>query len=124
MGAADLLRIGTLAGTQNLRVIAPANGAITMDQYIGAGYFQIDQNGTAMGAIITGGLSGGDPASPVPPEEFVQNTPVSVTPAPTQSRRARHLSTTPCRPLPLHGAGNSSSIERRQSCATTSSRKS
>jgi hypothetical protein len=46
-------------------VIAPANGAITVMLYTGAGYFQITQDGTAIGAIITGGLSGGEPATAV-----------------------------------------------------------
>lgn len=69
----------------NRRVIAPANGAINVMQYTGAGYFQISQDGNSIGGIITGGLSGGLPATPVPPAEVVDNTPASVVPAPVQS---------------------------------------
>src|SRR5262249_8763291 len=98
-GTADLARIDGLVGfvpgtgckplsdptNPNLRVIAPANGAITVNQYTGAGYFQITQDGTAIGAIISGGLSGGEPATPVPRAELVVNTAESVTPVISES---------------------------------------
>jgi RHS repeat-associated protein len=84
-GSADLSRIDALVSPtpsgQNLRVIAPANGAISVDQYTGAGYFRIDQAGTEIGAIITGGLNGGLPATPVTIAEVIQNTPFTVVPA-------------------------------------------
>jgi hypothetical protein len=62
--ASDLARIDSLVNSQNSRVVAPANGAISVNQYTGTGYYQITQNGDAIGSIITGGLSGGEPASP------------------------------------------------------------
>jgi RHS repeat-associated protein len=53
-------------------------------QYTGAGYFALDQGGNSVGSIITGGLSGGEPASPVPMDQVGDNTFLSVTP-PTSS---------------------------------------
>jgi hypothetical protein len=81
----DLTRVDTLVNSQNFRVIAPANGAIIVSQYTGTGYYQIAQDGTAIGSIITGGLSGGEPASPVTIPQIVDNTPQSVAPALPQS---------------------------------------
>jgi RHS repeat-associated protein len=97
--APDLQRIDSLVGfvsgtgckstsdptNANLRVIAPLNGAISIGLYTGVGYFQIAQDGSSIGSIISGGLSGGEPASPVTLPEIVDNTPQSFTPAPTQS---------------------------------------
>jgi len=77
-GAQDLCTIDVLVGystptcnggvvaNPTWRVIAPSNGAITIGQWSGTGYFQVSQDGTTIGAIITGGLSGGEPASPDP----------------------------------------------------------
>jgi RHS repeat-associated protein len=73
-GGGDLARIDNLVFSQSLRVIAPANGAININLYTGAGYFQISQDGSAIGSIITGGLSGGEPASSVSTTELVENT--------------------------------------------------
>lgn len=88
----DLARIDSLVGrlgpgicqSPALRVIAPANGSISVNQYTGVGYFQIAQDGSSVGSIISGGLSGGEPATPVPLPEIVDNTPAAVTPAPAQ----------------------------------------
>lgn len=84
----DLDRISSLVGTtdgQGQRVIAPANGKIQVDQYAGAGFFQIAQNGQTIGSIITGGLSGGLPATPVTLAEVIRDTPVTVLPTWTQT---------------------------------------
>ena len=84
----DLNRISALVGStdgQGKRVIAPANGKIQIDQYTGAGFFEIARDGKTIGSIITGGLSGGLPASPVTLAEVIQNTPVTVLPTWTQS---------------------------------------
>ena len=59
-GAADLARISSLVTTSNLRVIAAQHGNQTVNLWTGAGYLQLAQNSSSMGAIITGGLSGGD----------------------------------------------------------------
>lgn len=81
-GGGDLARIDSLANTpSNRRIIAPANGAITIDQFTGAGYFSIDQAGAEIAALITGGLNGGYAASPVTFEELAFNTPISVMPS-------------------------------------------
>lgn len=84
-GPGDLSRIDGLVSPQNLRIVAPAIGSIKIDRYSGAGYFQITQDGTAVGSIITGGLSGGFPASDVPTPDIPDNTSQSVAPAPNQS---------------------------------------
>jgi RHS repeat-associated protein len=95
----DLLRIDSLVGfvfgtgckslsdptNPNLRVITPQNGSINIGLYTGVGFFQIAQDGSSIGSIITGGLSGGEPASDVPIPVIVDNTPQSVSPAPNQS---------------------------------------
>jgi len=53
-------------------------GNITIDQWSGVGYFDVKYNAgqtvaTGLGAIITGGLSGGYPATPVPPARMNLN---------------------------------------------------
>lgn len=88
----DLARIDSLVGrlgpgvclSPALRVITPANGSISVNQYTGVGFFQITQDGTAVGSIISGGLSGGEPATPVTLPEIVDNTPAAIIPAPAQ----------------------------------------
>jgi YD repeat-containing protein len=62
----------------NLRVIAPLNGQITVNQYTGVGFFQVTQDGSSIGAIITGGLSGGEPASSIP-IAITASDPITVT---------------------------------------------
>jgi RHS repeat-associated protein len=83
-GGGDLGRVDSLVG-QGLRVIAPANGAININLYTGTGYFQIAQDGSSIGSIITGGLSGGEPASTVSTSQLVENTTDSVSAAANQS---------------------------------------
>ncbi|MDR3510253.1 MAG: RHS repeat-associated core domain-containing protein [Caulobacteraceae bacterium] len=58
-GTADLSNIDSLVTSSNLRIIAALGGVQTINSWVGDGYFQINQGGTAAGAIITGGLSGG-----------------------------------------------------------------
>jgi RHS repeat-associated protein len=70
----DLARINALVSGGS-RIIAPANGAIVVNAYTGVGYYSINQAGTSIGAIISGGLSGGFPTGPVPPAELIFNTP-------------------------------------------------
>lgn len=87
---ADLTRIDSLVGysaatnscsatPSTTRVIAPTNGSLSVGQWTGTGYLQIlysDPNQTvvsAVGAIITGGLSGGEPGSPVDPSQMSDN---------------------------------------------------
>ncbi|MDA8248906.1 MAG: DUF6531 domain-containing protein [Rhodospirillales bacterium] len=98
--SADLARVDSLVGytpssgcsgiASTTRVVAPANGAMTVSSstgsWSGTGYMQIlydptQSYVTGIGQIITGGLSGGEPASAVPPSEindnqagFVQNS--------------------------------------------------
>ena len=81
----DLNRINDFVLGQHLRVIAPANGTIVVDQFSGVGYFSVAQDGRRIGALISGGLSGGEPAVPVPIDAVVANTPYSLTPALFQS---------------------------------------
>jgi RHS repeat-associated protein len=78
--ANDLARIDSLV-SQGMRVIAAKNGSTTVNQWTGTGYFQLSQDGSSIGAIITGGLSGGEPASAVPPVQLNANTSISVTPS-------------------------------------------
>ncbi len=94
---ADLARIDVSVASGNRRVIAPANGSITLEQFQGAGYYALLQEGNGIGAFISGGLSGGEPATPIPPEVVVDNAPYSVTPAPAQS---------PIVTSPIQSAGN------------------
>jgi RHS repeat-associated protein len=85
-GSADLARIDSLVGytsgsgcgspASSTRVIAPSNGSISVNQWTGTGYLQVLYSSgsvTSVGAIITGGLSGGYPASPVPPDDIYDN---------------------------------------------------
>ncbi|WP_375784009.1 RHS repeat-associated core domain-containing protein [Bradyrhizobium sp. Pha-3] len=83
--AGDLARVDTLVGSQNFRVVAPANGAISVNMYTGTGYYQVAQDGSSIGSIITGGLSGGEPTTVVTDPEIVDNNQQSVLPALTQS---------------------------------------
>lgn len=82
----DLGRIDALAGytpgsgcaANTNRIVAPSNGAITVAAWTGVGYLQIGYDSTrtyvtSVGSIITGGLSGGQPASPVPPAVLASN---------------------------------------------------
>jgi RHS repeat-associated protein len=55
----DLNRIDAIVTTSGQRVIAAVQGSQTVGLWSGAGYFQITQDGTVFGAIISGGLSGG-----------------------------------------------------------------
>jgi|GEM_PF-924223 RHS repeat-associated protein len=88
--SADLARIDSLVGyasgscgsvPSTTRVIAPSNGAITVSSstgsWTGTGYQQLVYNPsgsiTAVGNIITGGLSGGLPASVVTPTQISDN---------------------------------------------------
>jgi len=95
--ATDLGRIDTLVGSSSngavcsavpstIRVIAPLNGALTINSsppgsgsWTGTGYQQLLYTTAAqtslggVGNIITGGLSGGMPASNVPPPEIKSN---------------------------------------------------
>ena len=57
------------------RVIAPLRGNYTVDSWTGVGYYTVSQSGDSIGAIITGGLSGGYPATPVPNQTLVSNMP-------------------------------------------------
>ncbi|MGA9866446.1 MAG: RHS repeat-associated core domain-containing protein [Acetobacteraceae bacterium] len=104
--ACDLYRIDTLVGnavspptgcptyaTPNptVRVIAPLNGNINsghtdpaLGLWNGTGYFQIAQDGTYIGAIITGGLSGGQPGGISNPQDMANNGPTAQSP-PSQS---------------------------------------
>ncbi|HEX2581553.1 MAG TPA: RHS repeat-associated core domain-containing protein [Dongiaceae bacterium] len=70
---ADLARIDSLV-TAGRRIVAPAKGNLAQQQWNGAGYFTIAQDGTSIGAIITGGLSGGFSGVPIPPETVSSNT--------------------------------------------------
>lgn len=90
----DILRIDSIVGFTNstnscsttpstTRVIAPSNGSLSIGQWPGtgnpgAGYYEVFYDSTqtvvqALGAIITGGLSGGEPASPVSPTQIMDN---------------------------------------------------
>ena len=85
--AADQARIDALVGysassgtcsASTTRVIAPSNGALSIGLWSGTGYYQVLYDSTqtnivGLGAIITGGLSGGEPASPVPPAQINDN---------------------------------------------------
>jgi len=65
------------------RIIAPTNGAVVIDQWTGGVYYTLKYDCvlgscspgdiTAIGAIISGGLSGGYPATPVTPPEIQFN---------------------------------------------------
>ena len=57
-------------------------------QYTGAGYYQIAQDSSTIGSIITGGLNGGEPATPVTFDEVAVNTFYSGFPAFSQSETA------------------------------------
>ena len=89
--AGDLSRIDGFVGysgsscgsaTAN-RIVAPSNGSITVTSstgsWTGVGYEQIQYsspgstNVIAIGQLITGGLSGGEPASQVPPAQQAAN---------------------------------------------------
>ena len=70
--ANDLSRIDSLVSS-GMRVIAAQNGATTVNLWTGTGYFQVKQDGSAIGAIITGGLSGGEPATVVNPPALVSS---------------------------------------------------
>lgn len=83
----DLARIDSLVGLVSgvcqaggLRVIAPANGQIGVNLFQGAGYFQIAQDNTLFGAIISGGLSGGEPTFDWPTSVFTDDTSFTVAP--------------------------------------------
>ncbi|MFO1079346.1 MAG: RHS repeat-associated core domain-containing protein [Reyranellaceae bacterium] len=91
---ADLDRIQSLVN-QGQRVIAPANGAIHVQQYTGTGYYQINQAGTSVGYIITGGLNGGYWATPVSLGEVTNNTEITVVPTATQSTTITVVSIAP-----------------------------
>jgi RHS repeat-associated protein len=89
--AGDLSNIDSLVGysvsscgsATASRVVAPSNGSITVTSstgsWTGVGYEQIkysspgSTNVTAIGQLITGGLSGGYPASQVPPSQQATN---------------------------------------------------
>jgi RHS repeat-associated protein len=85
--AADRARIDSLVGydagtsacgSSTTRVIAPSNGTLTVGQWTGTGYIEVLYDPTrtvvsGVGNIITGGLSGGEPASPVPPTQVGDN---------------------------------------------------
>ena len=96
--SSDLLRIDSLVGyvfgsgckapsdptNPNLRVITSASGSITVNLFTGVGYYAISQDG-GIGVFITGGLSGGLPASVVATSAVPGNTSESVDPALNQS---------------------------------------
>jgi RHS repeat-associated protein len=85
--ATDLARVDALMGysagvcastPSTTQVIVPSSGAISIGQWTGTGYLQVLYNTgqtivAGIGAIITGGLSGGEPASPVPPPQLLVN---------------------------------------------------
>ena len=88
---ADISRIdgfvgysGTSCGSATAnRIVAPSNGSITVTSstgsWTGVGYEQIQYSSAgstdvvAIGQLISGGLSGGEPASQVPPAQQVAN---------------------------------------------------
>ena len=89
-GSSDLARIDGLIGynassgacsATTTRVVTPSNGMLSIGQWPGAGlpgvgYLQLLYNAgqlRGVGAIISGGLSGGEPASPVPPPKMTNN---------------------------------------------------
>jgi RHS repeat-associated protein len=60
------------------QVVVPSNGSIAIGLWTGTGYLEIVNTSDhtdviGVGAIITGGLSGGEPGSPVPPDNVNQN---------------------------------------------------
>ena len=98
--AGDLNRIGALVAA-GLRVVAPANGSLMVNQYTGAGYYRLNQSGSEIGSIITGGLSGGMPAAPNPPNTAV----------PTSEQSFQEPAVSPNVTLPTgNGNGNAGAI--------------
>ncbi|HJT43942.1 MAG TPA: RHS repeat-associated core domain-containing protein [Rhizomicrobium sp.] len=62
--------------TDPWRVIAPSRGDYTENSWgPGVGYYLVSQAGDAIGSLISGGLSGGYPATPVPNSTLVSNMP-------------------------------------------------
>lgn len=64
----------------NRRLIAPSNGAIAVNNWDGVGYFDLAQDGGEIGAIISGGLSGGFATVNQSPGSVVADTGVSARP--------------------------------------------
>jgi RHS repeat-associated protein len=78
----DLTRLDSLVNTSDYRVIAPLTGNMMVNGlWTGVGYYTANQAGTAIGAIISGGLSGGLPASLIPNSDVIGNTSSSVQPS-------------------------------------------
>ncbi len=73
IGQGDLNRINGLVVSNNLRVIAALHGPVTISQWAGSGYFEITQDGSSIGSIISGGLSGGFATTSIPPLTFNGN---------------------------------------------------
>jgi hypothetical protein len=72
--SSDLSRIDSEVNAGH-RVIAPHNGSITVNQWTGVGYYTINMVGStdSVGALITGGLSGGFMTAPIDPTVYVSD---------------------------------------------------
>ncbi|MGF1628172.1 MAG: RHS repeat-associated core domain-containing protein [Kiloniellaceae bacterium] len=88
----DLAHIDSMVNDGN-RVIAPLNGAMSVNLWTGTGYFVVRQNGTGLGAVITGGLNGGYAATNVTSTQTTKNqaplTPTTTTTPPGGSQTAQ-----------------------------------
>lgn len=91
----DLAAIDRLVNG-NRRVIAPSNGAMAVNTWKGTGYFHIGRDG-GIGAIISGGLSGGFATQNQPPASVNANTASTAAPP----------SSSPANAVPGAGQGNS-----------------
>ena len=69
----------------NRRAIVPSNGAIAVNNWRGIGYFDVAQDGSSIGAIISGALSGGFATVDQPPAAVVDDTTVTASPPATSS---------------------------------------
>lgn len=82
--AADKARVESLIGysastdtcstpASTTQVLVPSNGQMAVGLWNGTGYLQLSANPLSVGAIITGGLSGGESGSVIQPADVGQN---------------------------------------------------